>query len=177
MIVFQSSGTVPPPCPIGTFENSRQHARVIYGWVRGPCQTQSPERTAEILPSFTSLADSTFHLCALAPLCEKSLFIGVHPWLKTSFLPNEPKLKIISYCLYVGCVKTVWLRFPKRTHFPWPWSFKAIQRLSKRFKGSGEKKLFFWKSLVALACPATAVMTWWLKRPSKTDCFPCRFKR
>ena len=78
---------------------------------------------------------------------------GVHPWLKTSFLPNEPKLKIISYCLYVGCVKTVWLRFPKRTHFPCPWSFKVFQRLSKRFKAFQRvwrKKIIFPENLGGL---------------------------
>jgi hypothetical protein len=37
------------PCPSGTFENSQQHARVIYGWVYRPQQIQSPEGTAETL--------------------------------------------------------------------------------------------------------------------------------
>src|SRR5580692_4696811 len=36
-------------CPSGTFENSQQHARVIYGWVHSRQPTQSPEGTAEIL--------------------------------------------------------------------------------------------------------------------------------
>jgi hypothetical protein len=48
MIVFQSPSTVLRPCPSGTFENSQQHARVIYGWVHRPGLTQSPEGTAEI---------------------------------------------------------------------------------------------------------------------------------
>jgi hypothetical protein len=28
--------------PFGTFENSQQHARMIYGWVHGPQSIQSP---------------------------------------------------------------------------------------------------------------------------------------
>jgi hypothetical protein len=44
-----------PPCPSRTFENSQQHARVIYGWVRGPQQTQSPAGTAETLLRFAGI--------------------------------------------------------------------------------------------------------------------------
>jgi hypothetical protein len=32
----QSAPIEVPPCPSGTFENSQQHARVIYGWVHRP---------------------------------------------------------------------------------------------------------------------------------------------
>jgi hypothetical protein len=34
-------------CP-GTFENSQQHARVIYGWVHGSQLTQSPAENGRI---------------------------------------------------------------------------------------------------------------------------------
>src|SRR5580693_2640938 len=76
MIVFQSSATALWPCPSGTFENSRQHARVIYGWVHGPQPTRSPAGTTEIIIGFSGLK------------C-RSEFIGVHPWLKTNFC-NTP---------------------------------------------------------------------------------------
>ena len=49
MTDFQSSASGLWPCPSGTFENSQQHARVIYGWVHSRQPTQSPEGTAEIL--------------------------------------------------------------------------------------------------------------------------------
>jgi hypothetical protein len=65
--------------------------------------------------------------------------IRAHPWLKKAFLPNEPKWKITSHCPSVGCVKSVWLRFPKRTHFSLALAF---QRDSKRFKGFEEKNIF-----------------------------------
>src|ERR1700722_7538470 len=54
MIVLQSPATILRPCPLGTSENSQQHARVIYGWVQRPKTTQSPEGTAEILTSCSS---------------------------------------------------------------------------------------------------------------------------
>src|SRR5580692_1958154 len=58
------------PCSPGTFENSQQHARVIYGWGRRSQPAQSPAGTAEII-------------MGLSGLKYESVFIGVHPWLKT----------------------------------------------------------------------------------------------
>src|SRR5580704_1558875 len=49
MIDLQSSATALQPCPSRTFENSQQHARVIYGWVHRPLKTQSPKWSTEIL--------------------------------------------------------------------------------------------------------------------------------
>jgi hypothetical protein len=54
MIDFQSSATAPWPCPIGTFANSQQHARVIYGWVHGRQQIRVPrgrQKSFSLLPS------------------------------------------------------------------------------------------------------------------------------
>jgi hypothetical protein len=48
MIDFQSPASDLRPCPSGTFENSQQHARVIYDWVNRPLPTQSPEGTTEV---------------------------------------------------------------------------------------------------------------------------------
>jgi hypothetical protein len=48
MIDFQSSATALRPCPSGTFDNSQQHARVIYGWVHRPLSAPSPTGTAGI---------------------------------------------------------------------------------------------------------------------------------
>jgi hypothetical protein len=56
------------PCPSGTFENSL----AIYGWVRRLLITKSPEGTTEII-------------IGLSGLKYRSVFIGVHPWLKTNF--------------------------------------------------------------------------------------------
>src|ERR1700722_16840676 len=51
-------------------------------------------------------------------LCGKNpLLSAPHPWLKTSFLPNEPKLKIIKHCKSIGCENTVWLRFQNEPIF------------------------------------------------------------
>jgi hypothetical protein len=52
MIVLQSSATALRPCPLGTFENSQQHARVIYCWVYGRQPTPSPKGTTEALLVF-----------------------------------------------------------------------------------------------------------------------------
>ena len=41
-------------CPSGTFENSQQHARVIYGWVHGRQQIRVPrgrQKSFSLLPS------------------------------------------------------------------------------------------------------------------------------
>jgi hypothetical protein len=59
MIDFQSSARALRPCPSGTFDNSQQHARVIYGWVHRPQPTPSPTGTAETLLGLV-------HLCAFA---------------------------------------------------------------------------------------------------------------
>jgi hypothetical protein len=48
MIVLQSSATVLRPCPSGIFENSQQHARVIYGWVHRPHQPKVPQRRQKL---------------------------------------------------------------------------------------------------------------------------------
>jgi hypothetical protein len=43
------------PCPLGTFENSQQPARVTYGWVHGRQHSQSPEGTVETFSRVASL--------------------------------------------------------------------------------------------------------------------------
>jgi hypothetical protein len=65
MIDFQSScisacvldcgGSAAAFCPSGTFENSQQHARVIYGWVHRLIKIKSPAGTTEILPRLIGL--------------------------------------------------------------------------------------------------------------------------
>jgi hypothetical protein len=51
-------------------------------------------------------------------LCGKNpLLSAPHPWLKTSFLPNEPKLKIIKHYKSIGCENAVWLRFQNEPIF------------------------------------------------------------
>jgi hypothetical protein len=52
MIDFQSPPVALWPCPSGTFENSRQHARVIHGWVHRPQLVPSPGGTTEALVHF-----------------------------------------------------------------------------------------------------------------------------
>ena len=47
-------------CPSGAFENSQQHARVIYDWVHRPQPTQSPEGTAE--PPFLGRRLAEIHI-------------------------------------------------------------------------------------------------------------------
>jgi hypothetical protein len=49
MIDLQSSAITSWPCPSRAFENSQQHARVIYGWVHRPTKSQSPTGTTEVL--------------------------------------------------------------------------------------------------------------------------------
>jgi hypothetical protein len=97
MIVPQSSATILLSCPLGTFGNSP----AIYGWVHGSQLTQSPGGTTEILPCLTGLKyripDFTIRFCDFASSCGKSVFIGVHPWLKNTFLPNEPISKMRNY--------------------------------------------------------------------------------
>ena len=63
MILLQSSATGQLPCPFGTFGNSQQHARVIYGWVNRLQPIQVPEGRQKFV--FIHLASSM--------LC--------HPWL------------------------------------------------------------------------------------------------
>jgi hypothetical protein len=68
MIVLQSPTKVLRPCPSGTFENSQQHARVIYGWVHRLQQTQSPAGTTETLnPRWLPILFILPNLCASAP--------------------------------------------------------------------------------------------------------------
>jgi hypothetical protein len=80
MIVLQSSATALRPCPSGTFENSQQHARVIYGWVYRPTKTQSPAGAAESFSRSAGLRISDLRpvngsVLSLA-LWQKSVFIG-----------------------------------------------------------------------------------------------------
>jgi len=79
--------------------------------------------------------------------------ISIHPWLKNPFLPNEPKLKIISHCLPVGCVKQVWVRFQKRTQFLGASVFQSLSKGFKEFQSYSKvlEKIFFLKALVALS--------------------------
>jgi hypothetical protein len=90
MIDFQSSATALRPRPSGTSENSRQHARVLLAGSIVPNQpkvSQGRQKPSLALPT------SGFWLPLPIrpwPLREKSVFIGVHPWLKNTNLPNEP---------------------------------------------------------------------------------------
>src|ERR1700733_9546087 len=79
MIVFQSSITALPPCPSGTFENSQQHMRVIYGWAHRPLKSQSPKGTAE------SFSRSAGHrISDLRPVNGSVLSVAL--WQKTVFI-------------------------------------------------------------------------------------------
>jgi hypothetical protein len=94
MIGFQSLVSGLRPCPSGTFENSQQHARVIYGWVRRPLKTQSPAGTTE--NSFCHAIGTI----AAKPFCSsrQNLSVAVSLWRKTSKLRNEPNFprKLLS---------------------------------------------------------------------------------
>jgi hypothetical protein len=87
MIDFQSPTTALRPCPLGTFENSQQHARVIYGWVHGSQQIPSPVGTAEIF-SRLRLADSV-----LLVLCEKQFVLIRAIRVKRVQVKKESKLQ------------------------------------------------------------------------------------
>ena len=69
--------SAPLLCSPGTFENSQQHARVIYGWVHLPQPTQSPAGKAEIRvhqPGHRSLGEGGYpSVIKFAPLAPKIL--------------------------------------------------------------------------------------------------------
>jgi hypothetical protein len=155
MIVLQSSALALRPCPSGTFENSQQHARVIYGWVPSSQSNQSPAGTAEILfhlarpknmASATAPARSSFCL-NLCFLCDSVA--------KTTILPNEPKLKITKHYKSIGCVKNGLASFPKRTHFPGSLRFKRFHSTPRNLlqpytRVFGEKKIVYFYCGMAL---------------------------
>jgi hypothetical protein len=88
-------------CPFGTSDNSP----AIYGWVNRPKPIQSPLGTTETL---LGLSDIKYRI----------RIYQCPSMVKKAFLRNEPKLKIAKYYQSARYENSVWLRFPKRTHFP-----------------------------------------------------------
>ena len=104
-------------------------------------QTFTPCKGTPCFPLTNSYPPPSLDLSVFIRLPRRSL--GGGGWLEKAFLRNEPILKFINHCLYVGCDKRIWLRFPKRTHsfslFSLSKPFKGIQSVSKLFKGFGKK--------------------------------------
>jgi hypothetical protein len=130
MIDFQSSATALRPCPSGTFDNSQQHARVIYGWVHRPKPTLSPEGTAEIHVSRFAVPEPA----SVSP-CQVSL-------------PRIPKVSGVPRFSKVlpGYSKPCQVRVPSPSKAV-TGLFQVFPKYSKPFQGFFRKKncLFFLK--------------------------------
>jgi hypothetical protein len=90
MIGLRSSAAV-LPCPSGTFENSQQHAHVIYGWVHRPKPTQVPKGRQE----------SAFDRHQKKSLCPRCL-CGKNPKLQ-----NEPNFRSKYLSIKWICVVSI----------------------------------------------------------------------
>jgi hypothetical protein len=69
----------------------------MFGAIKDRSSGRQPALTEILASGFRILGSAVLH-CAFAPLREKSVSIGVHPWLKNLILRNEPNFlcKLLS---------------------------------------------------------------------------------
>jgi len=92
------------PCPFRTFENSQQHARVIYGWIHRPTKNPKSRRHGRSPLSLCHHYNGFIIRRKFIPSFYSKLCASVSLWQNTPKLQNEPNFlcKLLSINMICG---------------------------------------------------------------------------